>query len=78
MTSLAFAVCIFHYAVIRYNFEAVHYDMHVGSLILELALVSALRLSILQLEFLLCSYCGAVVAQSYFLVKARLFTAVTV
>ena len=49
MMSLAFAVCIFHYAVIRYNCAAVHYDMHVGSLILEFALFSALRLSILQL-----------------------------
>ena len=49
MMSLAFAVCIFHYAVIRYNCTAEHYGMHVISLILEFALVSALRLSILQL-----------------------------
>ena len=45
--SLAFAVCIFHYAKIRYNCAAVYYGMHVGSL--DFALVSALRLSILQL-----------------------------
>ena len=49
MMSLAFAVCIFHYAVIRYNCAAAHYGMHVGGLILEFTLVSALRLSIFQL-----------------------------
>ena len=49
MMSLAFAVCISHYAMIRYNCAAVHYGMHVGSLSLEFALVFAFRLSILQL-----------------------------
>ena len=47
--SLVFAVCIFHYAVVRYNSAAVHYGIQVGSLILEFVLVSALRLSTLQL-----------------------------
>ena len=41
MMSLAFAVCIFHYAVTS---AAVDYDMHVGSLILELVLVSSFLL----------------------------------
>ena len=44
MMSLAFAVCIFHYAVTRHNCAAVDYDMHVGSLILELVLVSSFLL----------------------------------
>ena len=48
MISLAFAVCIFYYAVIRYNCAAVLYDMYVGSLILEFAFVSSL-LPLLQL-----------------------------
>ena len=37
MISLAFAVCNFCYAVFRYKFAAVHYDMHVRSLSLEFA-----------------------------------------
>ena len=49
MMSLTFAVCIFCYAVIRCNCAPVHYDMHVGSLIFEFALVSSLLLPILQL-----------------------------
>ena len=72
MISLAFAVCIFHSAVIWYNCAAVHYDMHVSSLILEFVLVS-LRLLILQRVVQ-----NAAVAHSYFLVKSRLFTAVAV
>ena len=44
-----FATCIFYYAVIRYNCAAVHYGMHVGSLVLDFVLVSSLLLPILQL-----------------------------
>ena len=69
MMSLAFAVWNFYYAVIRYNCAAVCYDMHVGSLILEFALVS----SLLLLQFVV-----PVVAHSYFLVMAHQFSAVTI
>ena len=49
MMHLTFGVWIFCYAVIRYNCATVHYDMHVGCLILEFALVSLLLLPLLQL-----------------------------
>ena len=49
MMSLVFGVCVFLYAVIRYNCARVHYGMHAGRLILEFSLVFALRLLVLQL-----------------------------
>ena len=39
LSCLTFAVWIYSYAVITYNCAAIHYDMQVGSLILEFALV---------------------------------------
>ena len=72
---LAFAVCIFYYAIIRYDCVAVAYDMHASSLILEFSLVSSIRLQLLPLVVsIMLSYYGAVVAHSYFLVNAHLFS----